>query len=488
MKKIYWFSLCLFLANPSFAILNANLEEEGDKPKSKYYEVISEEGIPVYSSPLSEEAYLCDWLKGGDIIEAQKDHEGFLKVSDKSQELCGGATAVYIQEGFLSESRYAGPVSRSRISRWKAEVPHFSTPCKERGRDKIIVSFVGDVLLHGGLQVQGQQTGFRSLWEKVEPIFKNADLAYANLEGPVAEDVTCRGRIRRNDTVGGRCKNNGNYVYTSYPLFNYHPSLIPALKRSGIDVVSTANNHSLDRRSLGVDKTIDVLEANNMSYAGTRRSDAREKYYTITRAKGITLAWVACTFSTNGMPDNNEQVLDCYKSGRSNSEVLSLVASLHSQVDGVVVTPHWGPTEYVHTVHPAQMSLSKDLIEAGATAVIGAHPHVLQPWEVYKATDGREGFIHYSLGNFVSGQTSTAKRASMVLLVGFQKVGGKVVVDGVRYVPAYMAIYSNTDRRYTPLDRDTRRSSEGQAALDNVLSIFPESLRLDSTQRLTTCH
>ncbi|MEZ4474158.1 MAG: CapA family protein [bacterium] len=85
------------------------------------------------------------------------------------------------------------------------------------------------------------------------------------------------------------------------------------------------------------------------------------------------------------------------------------------------------------------MDLAHDLIEAGATAVIGSHPHVLQPWERYVASDGREGFVIYSLGNFVSGQSHLPRRSTLLLYLGLTRTTeGKVLVNGARYVPLHM--------------------------------------------------
>jgi hypothetical protein len=63
----------------------------------------------------------------------------------------------------------------------------------------------------------------------------------------------------------------------------------------------------------------------------------------------------------------------------------------------------------------------------------------VQPWEKYTTQDGREGFVIYSLGNFVSGQSGTAKRSSLILYVGLTKGSdGKVTVNGVRHIPLTM--------------------------------------------------
>lgn len=503
--KISLFLAVLFVGVGSHAKLSPFVDSIKDplvgsvkdpKPKSEYLVVTSTDGIPVYSSLDTEEHDICSWLPYGAYVEASKTEvEGLLELHISTPSAnCPLRSKVYIQDGFLERALYAGPATRGSSQRWKSEIPSLSTRCvPQRSGQKILVSFVGDLLLHGPIQRQAHSSshGFRVLWSQLERIFKASDISYANLEGPVAEGLTCRGKIGNSNNIGGDCRKDGSAVYSSYPTFNYHPRLITDLKQSGFGVVSTSNNHSLDRRSLGADMTVDALVKARMPYTGTRKAGTSDPYYTITQVRGFNIAWLGCTFSTNGIPDSKNQVLWCFsKNGAPNPELLGLVKALKASksVSGVIVTPHWGPVEYVHSVHPTQLRLGKELIEAGASAVVGAHPHVLQPWEIYKSSDGREGLIHYSLGNFVSSQTQAARRASIVLLVGFQKDReGKMLVDGVRFVPMFFDNWNSAPRQLVPLNEGQRHSAHGQESLSNILSIYPSELRLNSSDRATSC-
>jgi hypothetical protein len=308
----------------------------------------------------------------------------------------------------------------------------FTDAC--RAGTQITIAAVGDVLLHSPLQVQayGSPEGHHSLWKHVEPLLARADLTYGNLEGPCADGVTTSGEARDPG------EHFDNHVYSSYPQFNYHPSLIGALVSTGFDVVSTANNHAMDRRALGADRTIANLKKAGLPFAGTRPSnDDSASWYTVTEAKGVKVAWVACSFSTNGIPDTKHQVLHCYE---DKATLLATIRSLKTRdgIDAVVVTPHWG-IEYNHTPEAQEKGLAHELLDAGALVVLGGHPHVVQPWEKYTTRDGREGFVIYSLGNFVSGQSGTDKRSSLILYVGLTKGSdGKVAVNGVRHMPLTM--------------------------------------------------
>ncbi len=310
---------------------------------------------------------------------------------------------------------------------------HFSRAC-ESGK-RLTIAAVGDVLLHSPLAKQGlaDRDGFASLWSGVSTLLSQADVTYANLEGPVAGAIGKEGKPVRDP---GRVFDD--VAYTSYSMFNYHPSLIKDLITSGIDVVSTANNHAMDRKALGADRTIENLKGAGLPFSGTRLSNGQGSWFTTTSSNGFTLAWVACTFSTNGIADTNAQVFKCYE---QKDELISLVKQLskNSQIDAVIVTPHWG-IEYETLPRAQEKTLAHTLLDAGATAILGSHPHVLQPMEKYKTQDGREAFIIYSLGNFVSGQKQLAKRTAALVYLGLTRgESGKVFVNGVRYVPTEMS-------------------------------------------------
>ena len=288
----------------------------------------------------------------------------------------------------------------------RAQIQHILAPlntCADGERVKIAA--VGDILLHRPLQRRGYSdpAGFFSLWADVAPLFRAADIAYANLEGPVAPGVLRNGKPTTDPgpTFDDR-------VYSSFPMFNYHPVVVDGLKRAGINLVSTANNHAMDRGPLGADRTIDTLRAARLNYMGTVKTGELRDFTTTTRTRLGNIAWIACSYSNNGLPDPNKQVLGCFE---DREELLRLVtaAAMRTDVSAVVVTPHWG-YEYQHNANARQKDLAGDLMQAGASAVIGTHPHVVQPWEALPRSDGSNGLAIYSTGNFVSGQVSLPRR------------------------------------------------------------------------------
>jgi poly-gamma-glutamate synthesis protein (capsule biosynthesis protein) len=310
----------------------------------------------------------------------------------------------------------------------------FSTPVIQG--QAVTIAAVGDVLMHDPLQAYAaeQPEGFRALLARVADLLQGADITFANLEGPAAVNVYNTGREAKDP--GTRFDGR---VYSGYPMFNYHPSLVGDLKASGIDLLLTANNHSLDRQSLGVDRTIEAIAAAGLPYTGTRHRDAMAApWYAITPAtvggKTWNVAWLGCTYGTNEIPDRNHQVLFCFE---QQDEVLATIRELAARPDvaAVFLVPHWG-REYRHDPTDRQRKLAIAALEAGATAVIGTHPHVLEPFELYRTSDGRETFVAYSLGNFISGQSSLARSSSAILLLALMpNAQGKLSLADLRFIP-----------------------------------------------------
>jgi len=298
-----------------------------------------------------------------------------------------------------------------------------------------VIAAVGDIIPHSPLQRQADEDGYgyRSAWLEIESVFRAADLVYGNLETPLAADITVTQR-----RLPRRVERYDGVAYTGYPQFNAHPKLAMHLKQAGFDIVSTANNHSLDRGPIGIDLTLEALRAAGLKSVGTRhREAANNTWYVVTQVRSYRVAWLACTYGTNGLPDRHGQVLKCFRDGR---RILGYIRTLsqRSDIDAVILTPHFG-AEYRSNPTKQQRRFARRAVEAGAVAVIGSHPHVVQPWERWRTRDGREGFILYSLGNFISNQQSLKTRTSLVVMLGIGlTVSGRIGISGFRYLPIFM--------------------------------------------------
>ena len=305
----------------------------------------------------------------------------------------------------------------------------------------LTVAAVGDVLLHDMVQKWGaqQKDGYAGLFKPTQDIIGAADLAFANLEGPAAEGVASNGK-----EVRAPVSRYDKSVYRGYPMFNYHPSIVTDLKAAGFDILNTANNHAMDRHQLGADKTIDAIKAAGLAHTGTRhRERMSAPWYAVTAVKAaggtFHIAWLGCAYGTNGVPDRASQVLNCWE---AKDEIAKTVKELAAKPDihAVFVTPHWG-NEYQHKPEPRQNAWAKEMIAAGATAIIGQHPHVMQPIEKVTTEDGREGVVAYSLGNYVSNQISLPRLSSAILLLGLTPgANGKLAMAAIGWIPIRMVV------------------------------------------------
>lgn len=309
----------------------------------------------------------------------------------------------------------------------------FSTPCSS-DNDQASLSFVGDILIHKALyQIVVKDTKhFSQIWNKTDGLIQKADFSVGNLEGPSALGIDSIGRDQGDI---GFVYDGEVYSGTNF-IFNYHPRILLDLKNSGYDLLTLANNHALDRYSIGIDKTIIAAKNAGLQTVGTRPSNTGDSFYKVSLINNIRVAFISCTETINGRADNDDQVLTCYQ---NSSRILGIINNLSQRfdIDAVIVLPHWG-TEYSNRPGSDQKAYARKYIEAGALAVIGSHPHVLQPWEKYVSKGGRESLIIYSLGNFVAGQAGLARKTGLVAYLGLSKaLNQKARIFGVGYTPTY---------------------------------------------------
>lgn len=342
----------------------------------------------------------------------------------------------------------------------------------------VTVAAAGDVLMHILLQqdAANRPRGYEGQFVHAAPYLRMADIAVANLEGPAARDVAPDGRDGA--TPDGIFDGE---IYSGFPNFNYHPSLVTALAASGVDVLQTGNNHALDRGALGVDRTLQAIDAAGLAATGTRpRTNPDRPWYGLVTADGRRIAFLACSFSTNGIADPMGQVLGCYG---DEATVLAQIRALADDpaIAAVIFLPHWG-TEYVEVPGSEQRRLGRAALEAGAAAVIGTHPHVLQPIEPYRTADGRDAFIAYSLGNFIASQWEVAQRSSVILFFD-------LVPDGTGGLTARMPAWLPTRvMRYTSglVVQPAEQAVDGSESLAHVARVLGEAgqLRLADIARL----
>lgn len=249
----------------------------------------------------------------------------------------------------------------------------------------------------------------------VAGLFSSADIAFVNLEAPFSDH--------------GRPVEQGM-------VFKAEPEMVEGLRLAGIDIVSTANNHARDCGRYGIEFTLDWLARNGIAAVGTGLTAERAHDGTVMERNGVRFGFLAYTYDQrNGNhPDWDDRVamMDPY-------EVAADVARLRERTDVVIVSMHAG-TEYQGTPTAGQRRFARAAIDAGASVVVGHHPHVTQPVENYST-----GVIFYSLGNlaFDQFQRRDTQRGWIadVRFIGRRVAGyGVIAVEIVRAAPRVAAV------------------------------------------------
>ncbi|MDR2351928.1 MAG: CapA family protein [Deltaproteobacteria bacterium] len=263
--------------------------------------------------------------------------------------------------------------------------------------------FLGDIMVHSR-QVTYAKTDqgydFRKQFQDISPLFKNA-MVIGNLETVFA---------------GEKAK------YTGFPAFNSPDSLAVALKELGVNVLTLANNHILDRRKAGALRTIQVLEEQGIFWTGIGTNTVLPNQPLILMYKDLKWAILNFTFCSNfPIPPYTPQEPEAFYLNQSTPQAVreGLTLAAKENPDVTIVLFHWGD-EYHLSPSKYQTNLARVALENGADLIIGTHPHVLQPIQVIPRPEGT-ALVAYSLGNFVSGQRTLPRERAAVLAVDFVK-------------------------------------------------------------------
>ena len=260
----------------------------------------------------------------------------------------------------------------------------FSLSAQEFGR--ITLLFAGDLMQHQGqIDAARQSDGtyeYAPCFQYVKKEVGRADVAIANLE------VTLAGR-----------------PYRGYPQFSAPDEYARAIKDAGFDILLTANNHCLDRRKRGLERTIHVLDSLQIPYAGTYiNKNARERLYPLLIEKnGFRIALLAYTYATNGIEVQSPNVVNYIDKAQIVEDIRKARAM---KADVIIACMHWG-IEYRLLPERQEREMADWLIAHGVDHVIGSHPHVLQPMEVRDDTHtAARHLVVYSLGNYISNMSA----------------------------------------------------------------------------------
>jgi len=237
---------------------------------------------------------------------------------------------------------------------------------------------VGDALIHDSLYKDAYKNDiydFSSMFEYFQDTIRDSDLLYYNQES----------------IIGGN-----ELGFSGYPLFNTPSYFAEAMINMGFNIVSRANNHTLDKGEMGLinscnfwNKYPSVL-THGSACTSLERDNPR-----IMEMAGVKYTMLSYTLTTNGLVSPQDYYVNIY----SDEKVLEDIEKIRNDVDILMVAMHWGD-EYKKIPNSEQIRISEYLASLGVDIVIGSHPHVIQPLKWIGDT-----LVIYSLGNFVSGQS-----------------------------------------------------------------------------------
>jgi len=295
----------------------------------------------------------------------------------------------------------------------------------------------GDIMFHpsqldGAYDYTTDTYDFENSFKAIRDIIREADISIANFEGTTA--------------------GNEIYAYQGYPLFNAPDEALDAIKNAGFDILSTANNHSLDTRKAGIIRTIEQIKARGMEPIGTF-AEKPETRVLIKDVKGIKFAFLSYTEMVNGLesvlaPEDLDAMVNIIDEAKMKEDI---AYAKDNNADVIIAFLHWGD-EYSRVQAQRQEILADMLFRSGVDIILGSHPHVIQPTQTLDY-DGKTKFVAYSMGNFISNQrvetlvpygltehVSKYTEDGIIIDIEIEKKGStkEVSIENINYIPLWV--------------------------------------------------
>lgn len=279
-------------------------------------------------------------------------------------------------------------------------------------QEQVTLLFAGDLMQHQAQIDAAKRDGgynYDDCFKHVKAEISKADVAIANLEV----------------TLGGK-------PYSGYPAFSAPDEYLYALRDAGFDVLLTVNNHCLDRRKKGLERTIRMLDSIGMPHVGTYADSVQrtKSYPLLVKKNGFRIVVLAYTYGTNGIAPEPPCVVNYIDKEQIKKDIL---AARRMAPDVIIACMHWG-IEYRSLPERAERELADWLIGQGVDHVIGSHPHVLQPMEIKEdlRSPARHAVV-YSLGNFISNMSKEGTDGGAMVKLTLRRVGGITRLMSCRY-------------------------------------------------------
>ncbi|WP_152655738.1 CapA family protein [Oceanobacillus sp. CFH 90083] len=316
---------------------------------------------------------------------------------------------------------------------------------------QVTVAAIGDILIHDRVYDEawnGEKYDFKPMLAEVTDYLKEPAITVANQE-----------TIMGGESIG----------LSGYPNFNSPFEIGDDLQAAGVDIITMANNHTLDRGEEAIQNAIAYYEEIGMPYTGSfKNAEDQAEIRVLETDQDISIAFLSYTYGTNGMPvpDGKPYLVNLL----DRKQIQEEVEKANDLADITIVSLHFGQEEE-RMPNQEQKNLAQFAADLGVDVVIGHHPHVLQPIEWLEGKEGKQTLVAYSLGNFLSGQYQLYNRIGGIFEFDLVKAGDEVLVQNPRFLPTFVEFEENGDAisniQVVPLEQ----ASEEQAGKpDEVLS------------------
>lgn len=301
-------------------------------------------------------------------------------------------------------------------------------PIEETVNVKILAA--GDMMFHmpqiDAARTDSNNYDFSPVFKHVKKYIEDADIAIANFEAVTA----------------------GNDLgFTGFPRFNSPTQTLLAIKEAGFDILSTANNHSLDRNKKGIINTIDVINEYGLKNIGTFKEKSRPIF--IQEINGIKIGFLAYTSYLNGLDSFLSEEETFMVNNLEEELIESDINNLKAEnVDVIVAYLHWG---YEYHTKPAdyQIILGQKMVQWGVDIILGSHPHIIQRSEIIQSQE-KDKLIVYSMGNFLSNQRyetmgNSYTEDGLMVEIDLEKnlLTSETIIKEVKFIPTWIYRYKD---------------------------------------------
>jgi poly-gamma-glutamate synthesis protein (capsule biosynthesis protein) len=339
--------------------------------------------------------------------------------------------------------------------------------------ERISLMFAGDIMQHE-TQLKAARTeegtySFKENYRYIRSTIEASDIAIGNLETPI-----------------------GKHGFSGYPSFCAPDSFLYAAAYAGFDVLLLANNHCLDKGKATAMHTLEMMDSLGVEYCGVYRNELerRERYPLIIDKKGVRIALLNYTYSTNGREVPEPMVVNFIDKETISKDIIDAKCQ---NPDVIIACMHWGD-EYV-SLPPARIKEMADwLIAQGVDHIIGSHPHVIQPMELrFNEEECETNAVVYSMGNLLSNMS--LRRTDGGIMVGMEltRILNYTRVSSLGYMYTWIAPKDASGKRdftiypasTTRINGNSHAREKLQLFLDDSRTLFRKHNKGDIQEILT---